>query len=83
MFKFCGIILISEIEFFIFFGTKRVSRICSTEKGFKIHTSRMEEWFLARGYPAIVVNYQIDKKNAFGKGQCVKKTSEGGIPFLT
>ena len=62
MFKFCGIILISKIELFIFFGTKRVSRICSTEKDFKTQTPCMEKWFLARHYPETVVKNQIDKK---------------------
>ena len=36
----------------------RVSRICSLEKDFKMHVSHMKEWFLARGYPEIVVNNQ-------------------------
>ena len=37
----------------------RVNRICSSEKDFKTHISQMKEWFLARGYPEIVVNNQI------------------------
>ena len=42
----------------------------------------MKEWFLARGYPEIVVNNQIDKV-VFGRDQSVKKNLESGIPFLT
>ena len=38
-----------------------VSRICSSEKVFKTHAFQMKECFLARGYPEIVVNNQIDK----------------------
>ena len=39
---------------------------------------------MARGYPEIVVNNQIDKIKTFGQSdQSVKKTSGGGIPFLT
>ena len=41
--------------------TLRVSRIWSSEKNFKTHVSHMKEWFLARGYPEIVVSNQIDK----------------------
>ena len=39
----------------------RVSRICSSEKDFKMHVFHMKKWFLARGYQEIVVNIQIDK----------------------
>ena len=39
----------------------RVSRICSSEQDFKMHVFHMKEWFLARRYPKIVVNKQIDK----------------------
>ena len=60
----------------------RVSRICSSEKDFKTHVSHMKEWFLARGYPEIVVNNQIDKV-VFGRDQSVKKNLESGIPFVT
>ena len=42
----------------------------------------MKEWFLARGYPEIVVNNQIDKV-VFGRDQSVKKNLESGIPFVT
>ena len=42
----------------------------------------MKEWFLARGYPEIVVNNQIDKV-VFGRDQSVKKNLESGIPFGT
>ena len=42
----------------------------------------MKEWFLASGYPEIVVNNQIDKI-AFGRDQSVKKNLENGIPFVT
>ena len=42
----------------------------------------MKEWLLARGYPDIVVNNQIDKV-AFGRDQSVKKNLESGIPFVT
>ena len=41
----------------------------------------MKEWFLARGYPEIVVNNQINK--VFGRDQCVKKNLESDIPFVT
>ena len=41
----------------------------------------MKEWFLARGYPEIVVNNQIDKVH-FGRYQSVKKNLESGI-FVT
>ena len=41
----------------------------------------MKEWFLATGYPEIVVNNQIDKVH-FGRDQSVKKNSESGI-FVT
>ena len=60
----------------------RVSRICSSEKDFKTHVSHMKEWFLARGYPEIVVNNQIDKV-VFGRDQSVKKNLESGITFVT
>ena len=60
----------------------RVSRICSSEKDFKTHVSHLKEWFLARGYPKIVVNNQIDKVD-FGRDQSVKKNLESGIPFVT
>ena len=60
----------------------RASRICSFEKDFKTHVSHMKEWFLARGYPEIVVNNQIDKVH-FGRDQSVKKNLERGIPFVT
>ena len=42
----------------------------------------MKEWFLARGYPEIVANNQIDKV-VFGRDQSVKKNLESGIPFVT
>ena len=42
----------------------------------------MKEWFLARGYPEIVVNNQIDKV-VFGRDQSVKKKLEIGIRFVT
>ena len=38
----------------------------------------MKEWFLARAYPEIVANNQIDKV-VFGRDQSV----ESGIPFIT
>ena len=60
----------------------RVSRIFSSEKDFKTHVFHMKEWFLARGYPDIVVNNQIDKV-VFGRDQSVKKNLESGIPFVT
>ena len=56
--------------------------ICSSEKDFKTHFSRMEEWFLVKGYPEIVVNNQIGKV-VFGRDQSVKKSLESGIPFVT
>ena len=56
--------------------------ICSSEKGFKTHVSRMKEWFLARGYPEVDVNNQIDKF-VFGRDQSVKKNLQSGIPFVT
>ena len=42
----------------------------------------MKEWFLARGYPEIDVNNQIDKF-VFGRHQSVKKNLQSGIPFVT
>ena len=42
----------------------------------------MKEWCLARGYPEIAVNNQIDKV-VFGRDQSVKKNWEIGIPFVT
>ena len=42
----------------------------------------MKEWFLARGYPKIVVNNQIEKV-VFGRDQSVKKNLENGVPFFT
>ena len=39
----------------------RVSSICSSEKVFKTHISHMKEWFLAGGYPEIVVNNKLIK----------------------
>ena len=60
----------------------RVSRICSSEKDFKTHVFHMKEWFLARGYPDIVVNNQIDKV-VFGRDQPLKKNLESGISFVT
>ena len=42
-------------------------RICSSEKNFEMHVSHMKELFLARRYPKIVVNNQIDKV-VFGRG---------------
>ena len=42
----------------------------------------MRQWFLARGYPKIVVNNQIDEV-VFGRDQSVKKNLESDVPFLT
>ena len=42
----------------------------------------MKECFLARGYPEIAVNNQIDKA-VFGRDQSVQKNLESGIPFVT
>ena len=42
----------------------------------------MKEWFLARGYPEVDVNNQIDKF-VFGRDQSVKKNLQSGIPFVT
>ena len=42
----------------------------------------MKEWFLARGYPEIVANNQIDKV-IFDRDQSLKKNLESGIPFVT
>ena len=42
----------------------------------------MKEWFLARGYPEVDVNNQIDKF-VFGRTQSVKKNLQSGIPFVT
>ena len=39
----------------------------------------MKEWFLARGYPEIVVNNQIDKV-VFGRDQSVEKNLTSGVP---
>ena len=39
-------------------------------------------WFLARGYPEIIVNNQIDKV-VFGRDQSFKNNAESGIPFVT
>ena len=39
----------------------------------------MKEWFLARGYPEIVVSNQIDKV-VFGRNESVKKKDL--LPFL-
>ena len=47
-----------------------------------MHVFHMKEWFLARGYPEIVVNIQIDKV-VFGRDQSVKKNLERGILFIT
>ena len=47
-----------------------------------MHVSQMKEWFLARGYPKIVVNNQIDKV-VFGRDQSLKKNLKSGIPFVT
>ena len=60
----------------------RVSRICSSGKDFRTHVSQMKEWFLARGYPEIVANNQIDKV-IFDRDQSLKKNLESGIPFVT
>ena len=60
----------------------RVSRMCLSQKDFKTNVSHMKEWFLARGYPEIVVNNQIDKV-VFGRDQSVKKNLESDIPFVT
>ena len=60
----------------------RVSRIRSSEKDFQMHVSQMKEWFLARGYPEIVVNNQIDEV-VFGRDQSVKKNLESSILFVT
>ena len=35
--------------------------MCLSEKDIKTHVSHMKKWFLARGYPEIVVNNQVDK----------------------
>ena len=49
----------------------------------------MKEWFLARGYPEIGVNNQIDKLSiinnqvVFGRDQSVKKNLKSDIPFVT
>ena len=40
----------------------------------------MKEWFLARGYPEIIDNSQVDKV-VFGRDQTVTKNLESGIPF--
>ena len=42
----------------------------------------MKEWFLARSYPEIDVNNQIDKV-VFDRDRSVKKYLESGIPFVT
>ena len=42
----------------------------------------MDEWFLVRGYPEIVVNNQRDKV-VFSRDQSVKKNLKSGIPFVT
>ena len=42
----------------------------------------MKEWLLARGYPEIFVNNQIDKV-VFDTDQSVKKNLERGVPFVT
>ena len=60
----------------------RVSRICSSEKEIKTLIFHIKEYFLARGYPEIVVNNEIDKV-VFGRDQSVKKNLESGIPFAT
>ena len=59
----------------------RLSRICSSEKDFKVRVDRMKEWFLARDYPKNVVNEQINKID-FGKSQLSRKNSENGIDFV-
>ena len=78
----------STISLLTFFTSRsqypivRVSRIRSSEKDFKTHISHMKEWLLARGYPEIVINDQIDKV-AFRRDLSVKKNLESGIPFVT
>ena len=59
----------------------KVSRICSSEKDFRAHICKMNEWFFARGYPEQGINDQIDKV-VFVKSPPVKKSLENGIPFV-
>ena len=47
-----------------------------------MHFSHIKKWFLARGYPKIVVNNQIDQV-VFRRDLSVKKNLESGIPLVT
>ena len=51
----------------------RVSRICLSEKDFRAYICKKKEWFLARGYPEIAVNGQIDKVFFGKKPTCQEK----------
>ena len=53
----------------------RVSRICSSEKDFKMHVSHIK-------IKLIKLFSQIDKV-VLGRDQSVKKNLESGIPFVT
>ena len=39
----------------------RISRVCSFEEDFKRYTTRMESWFLNRGYPSWLIKKEMEK----------------------
>ena len=48
----------------------------------KTLVSHIKDWFLAKGYPEIVFNNQINQV-IFGRDQSVKKDLESYIPLVT
>ena len=47
----------------IYSQTLRLKRLCSLEKDFKEKLSEMKSWFLNRGYPEQIIDYEMEKVN--------------------
>ena len=47
----------------IYSQTLRLKRLCYLEKDFKEKLLEMKSWFLKRGYPEEIIDYEIEKVN--------------------
>ena len=59
----------------------RVNRICSRENGFNRDKSNMKIWFQKRGYPEIIIEYEMKKVKLTSCNKVQRKKSKG-IPFI-
>ena len=66
----------------IYSQTLRLKRLCSLEKDFKEKLSEMKSWFLKRGYPERIIDYEIEKVNFRENKKKSGINKRKGVPFV-